>query len=179
MPQHKTEQPSVEITSHHRSAGSSAFPDISDPNYFISPSKVYHQRCQSTENDEIEQQGKIGTQFDKELEDENSGPIQIDMLGNKPITDECEEEEYSERSPTASTPVSERNNYQKFEDVIVTETRYCTVCTLEQPVRAKHCRDCGKCVALHDHHCPWLGICIGERNRRQFWFYLFFECALL
>jgi palmitoyltransferase len=65
------------------------------------------------------------------------------------------------------------------DEPVLIETRFCTVCCLEQPLRAKHCRECGKCVALHDHHCPWLGICIGEKNRFYFWWYLLFECALL
>jgi palmitoyltransferase len=65
------------------------------------------------------------------------------------------------------------------EEIIVFEARFCTVCCLEQPMRSKHCRECGHCVALHDHHCPWLGLCIGEKNRFYFWWYLFFECALL
>ena len=37
------------------------------------------------------------------------------------------------------------------------ERRYCTVCNLEQPIRARHCKHCNKCVACYDHHCPWLG----------------------
>jgi palmitoyltransferase len=55
---------------------------------------------------------------------------------------------------------------------LIIERRFCTVCQLEQPIRAKHCKECKRCVALHDHHCPWLGICIGERNRRAFYWYL-------
>jgi hypothetical protein len=55
---------------------------------------------------------------------------------------------------------------------LIIERRFCTVCQLEQPIRAKHCKECKCCVALHDHHCPWLGICIGERNRRAFYWYL-------
>lgn len=65
------------------------------------------------------------------------------------------------------------------EEIVMIETRFCTVCFLEQPLRAKHCRECGKCVAVHDHHCPWVGLCIGEKNRFYFWWYLFFQCILL
>ncbi|CAK0860739.1 unnamed protein product [Prorocentrum cordatum] len=36
----------------------------------------------------------------------------------------------------------------------------------------KHCRDCGWCVRTHDHHCPWIGRCIGENNRTIFLCYL-------
>lgn len=76
-------------------------------------------------------------------------------------------------------PENPEENPPKPEEPSFIETRFCTVCYLEQPLRAKHCRECGKCVALHDHHCPWLGICIGEKNRFYFWWYLFFECSLL
>lgn len=55
---------------------------------------------------------------------------------------------------------------------LIIERRYCTACKIEQPIRAKHCKVCKSCVALHDHHCPWIGICIGERNRRAFFWYL-------
>lgn len=76
-------------------------------------------------------------------------------------------------------PQSSISTPDKIEEPAFIETRFCTVCYIEQPLRAKHCRECGKCVALHDHHCPWLGICIGERNRFYFWWYLLFECTLL
>lgn len=57
------------------------------------------------------------------------------------------------------------------------ELRFCTVCNTDQPVRAKHCSECSRCVATYDHHCPWLGNCIGEKNR--LWFYLYLMLQLL
>ncbi|OMJ71578.1 hypothetical protein SteCoe_30171 [Stentor coeruleus] len=50
--------------------------------------------------------------------------------------------------------------------------RYCMSCCLEQPVRAKHCKICKKCVHRYDHHCSWLGNCIGERNYFYYYVYL-------
>ena len=50
--------------------------------------------------------------------------------------------------------------------------KYCTVCHLEQPLRTKHCKSCDHCVATHDHHCPWIGNCVGERNKARFFYYL-------
>ncbi|KAI5419051.1 Protein S-acyltransferase 10 [Lathyrus oleraceus] len=35
-------------------------------------------------------------------------------------------------------------------------------CNVEQPPRAKHCHGCDKCVLQFDHHCVWLGNCIGR-----------------
>lgn len=42
--------------------------------------------------------------------------------------------------------------------------RWCPFCRMIQPPRAKHCRDCDCCVMRHDHHCPFVNNCIGQRN---------------
>ena len=61
------------------------------------------------------------------------------------------------------------------EDVILfVEYKYCTVCHIEQPLRCKHCKSCDHCVATFDHHCPWLGNCVGERTRQSFFLFLVF-----
>lgn len=54
----------------------------------------------------------------------------------------------------------------------------CTYCRVLQPPRAKHCHDCDKCVLQFDHHCVWLGTCIGQGNHCRFWWYIFEETAL-
>ena len=36
------------------------------------------------------------------------------------------------------------------------------------PRRAYHCRVCGRCVHMLDHHCQLLRTCIGERNHPRF-----------
>jgi hypothetical protein len=61
------------------------------------------------------------------------------------------------------------------EDVVLfIEYKYCTICHIEQPLRCKHCKTCDHCVATHDHHCPWIGNCVGERNRFSFFWFLQF-----
>ncbi|OCH90139.1 zf-DHHC-domain-containing protein [Obba rivulosa] len=45
---------------------------------------------------------------------------------------------------------------------------FCIQCMARKPLRSKHCRTCDRCIARHDHHCPWVWNCIGVNNHRQF-----------
>mmetsp|Transcript_9134 Transcript_9134/g.18561 ORF Transcript_9134/g.18561 Transcript_9134/m.18561 type:complete len:303 (-) Transcript_9134:199-1107(-) len=55
----------------------------------------------------------------------------------------------------------------------------CTHCFAQQPPRAKHCFDCGRCVRRLDHHCWWLGNCVGQDNHRSFVVYLLLQVMLI
>ncbi|KAF8514768.1 DHHC palmitoyltransferase-domain-containing protein [Gautieria morchelliformis] len=51
------------------------------------------------------------------------------------------------------------------------ETRtntWCATCNIRRPERAHHCGICRRCVVKMDHHCPWLGGCIGHRTYPAF-----------
>ena len=45
---------------------------------------------------------------------------------------------------------------------------FCAACISRKALRSKHCSICNRCVSKMDHHCPWLGNCIGEKNVKYF-----------
>lgn len=45
-------------------------------------------------------------------------------------------------------------------------------CNIYRPPRSSHCDICGVCIEKMDHHCPWLGTCIGKRNYKHFYMFL-------
>lgn len=49
---------------------------------------------------------------------------------------------------------------------------FCTYCSKPKPPRAHHCRSCKMCVVDMDHHCPFIGNCVGASNHRAFVIFL-------
>ena len=62
----------------------------------------------------------------------------------------------------------------QYSNAAITPFKYCETCLVFRPQKAAHCNLCNNCVQKFDHHCVWLGTCVGHRNYHYFlWFILF------
>ena len=77
--------------------------------------------------------------------------------------------------------IPERNyysqNFLKNNPDLPSETVVkCSRCNIIVPkyLNMIHCTKCDVCVKKYDHHCPWTGKCIGQRNLIAFYIFLTF-----
>ena len=54
------------------------------------------------------------------------------------------------------------------------KVKFCQTCHIFRGPGVSHCKKCNNCVENFDHHCPWLGNCIGKNNYFYFFIFLIF-----
>ena len=47
---------------------------------------------------------------------------------------------------------------------------YCIKCQIKKEIDSRHCFICDKCIKGWDHHCIWLKRCIGNDNKKAFYY---------
>lgn len=73
-----------------------------------------------------------------------------------------------ERKFDRPTQGEERPKYLDVLNGRLTKMKYCWTCDIYRPPRTVHCGLCNCCIERLDHHCPWVGTCIGKRNYKYF-----------
>ncbi|VDI74548.1 palmitoyltransferase ZDHHC9-like isoform X3 [Mytilus galloprovincialis] len=89
--------------------------------------------------------------------------------------DEAADIEKKIEVPNTTSPGTYRPPPRTKEVIIkgqVVKLKYCFTCKIFRPPRASHCSFCDNCVERFDHHCPWVGNCVGRRNYRYFYLFI-------
>ena len=55
----------------------------------------------------------------------------------------------------------------------------CKKCNFPKINRSKHCRICDKCIEKFDHHCIWINNCVGAKNMKYFFYFIFIHWILV
>mmetsp|Transcript_39348 Transcript_39348/g.60148 ORF Transcript_39348/g.60148 Transcript_39348/m.60148 type:complete len:153 (+) Transcript_39348:362-820(+) len=75
--------------------------------------------------------------------------------------------------------VDTQPSFEFVKKLDLPENRGCDKCGISKlPFRSKHCRDCNRCVRKYDHHCFWVGGCVGELNHRKFYGFIFLQTLI-
>lgn len=106
----------------------------------------------------------VGGDSDLEKGGKASGSSQL----SAPLPEDDDQLSLSLRSSASTVAVGPPPLSTRFASSSTVASRVCDLCGAHQEPFTEHCDDCDVCVAEYDHHCPWMGKCIGKQNMRAF-----------
>ena len=68
--------------------------------------------------------------------------------------------------------VPQKRNAPAVTDVENKSEYSCPKCLTVREQRAYHCEDCDVCIEGFDHHCIWVGKCVGAKNLIAFYVFV-------
>lgn len=74
---------------------------------------------------------------------------------------------------------NKNNCSEKFKMLCI---KICSTCQIYRIQRSSHCPICNNCVQRFDHHCSWIGTCVGQGNYKFFVWFLYsitFSCMYM
>ena len=66
-----------------------------------------------------------------------------------------------------------------YDFLFNSEEKFCNKCNMDKINRSKHCIICDKCIEKFDHHCVWINNCVGGRNIKYFYYFIFIHWILV
>ena len=78
-----------------------------------------------------------------------------------------------------STNITSLKKKYPYDFLFNNDEDFCKKCNFEKINRSKHCIICDKCIEKFDHHCIWVNNCIGAKNLKYFYYFIFSHWILV